>query len=78
MISRLEGTAQVAGLTADAGSVVTVQLKLMVPTKLFVGEAVMVAELAVLAPAVKVMGPLLARVNFDGLTLMTIVAVEPV
>ena len=77
-MSRLEGTLQVAGLTAGAGSVVTAQLRLMVPTKLLVGEAVIIAVFAVATPATKEIGPLLASVNFDGVMLMTMLPVDPV
>jgi len=78
VISRLGGTAHVAGLLAPVGCPVTAQLRLMTPTKLFVGDAVMVAVFAVAAPAIRENGPLLANVNFDGLTLITIVPVDPV
>jgi hypothetical protein len=78
VIFRLEGTAHVAGLTADDGSVLTAQVRLIDPMKLLVGEAVMVAVFAVLAPAAKEMEPLLPRVNFDGLTLTTMVDVDAV
>jgi hypothetical protein len=75
---RLAGTVQFAGLAAEAGSVVTAQLRLIVPTKLLIGEATMLTVLPVVAPAAIESGPLFAKVNFDGLTLMTTDPVDPV
>lgn len=78
VMSTVDDTMQVAGLEAAVGSDVTAHTRLMTPTKLFVGEAVMVAVFAVAAPATRESGPLLASVNFDGFTLITIVPVDPV
>ena len=76
--SRLDGTVQVAGLVAAIGAVVIAQARLMTPTKLFVGVAVIVAVLAVVAPPTIEREPLLESVNFEGLTSITTVPLEPV
>lgn len=51
VISNVVGTLQVAGLAAEAGAVVTVQVRLTTPVKLLVGVAVIVAVFPVVAPA---------------------------
>jgi len=78
VMSTLAGTLHVAGLVGDAGSAVTAQLRLMTPVKLFVGAAAMLTVLAAVAPATRVRPPLLVSVNFDGLTAIWIVPVDPV
>ena len=76
--STLAGTVHTAGLLAAAGRVVTAQVRLTTPVKLLVGEAVMVAVLPVVAPPTKARAPLFSSVNFDGLTEIWIVPLDPV
>ena len=59
-------TAQLAGLVAFAGAVVTTQVRLTVPMKPFAGATVIVAVLPVVALASKVMGPLFESEKVGG------------